>query len=84
MIKYCGLYAENGVHLRYMYQRLSNLLKSNSFFLFGPRGCGKTSLIKNQFKGLKTLWLDLLEEELYRHYLIHPEELLQLDYSSYE
>lgn len=67
-----------------MYQRLSNLLKSNSFFLFGPRGCGKTSLIKKQFKGLKTLWLDLLEEDLYRQYLIHPEELLQLDYSSYE
>jgi predicted AAA+ superfamily ATPase len=51
-----------------MYRRLSNILKSNSFLLFGARGTGKTSLLRREFEGLNTLWIDLLhpaQEELY-------------------
>ena len=45
-----------------MYQRileLSKLLTRKSFFLFGPRGTGKTTLIKNTLKDI--ILIDLLE-----------------------
>jgi uncharacterized protein len=61
-----------------MYQRtlnLPNLLKKKSFFLFGPRGTGKTTLIR------KTLGdafvIDLLEIQTYREYLKNPSILAE-------
>ncbi len=47
-----------------MIPRLYNLSKSNSFFLFGPRGVGKTTLIKQQFPPHKALYIDLLDDNL--------------------
>lgn len=44
-----------------MIQRLTNPLKSNSFFLFGARGTGKTTFLKSFFSVMKTLWFDLLD-----------------------
>ncbi len=49
-----------------MYKRilnLSNLVVKNSYFLFGPRTTGKTSLIKNELPDAITF--DLLEGDIY-------------------
>ena len=47
-----------------MFNRLIKPLISNSFFLFGARGTGKSTLLKSFFKGEKCLWLDLLKMEV--------------------
>ena len=44
-----------------------------SFFLFGPRGTGKSTLIRNHFKN--ALWIDLLKPELLRRFSGNPERL---------
>lgn len=49
---------------------------SKSFFLFGPRGVGKSTLIKSSYT--EALMIDLLEPDLYREYQAHPEKLKQL------
>jgi predicted AAA+ superfamily ATPase len=42
-----------------------------SFFLFGPRGVGKSTWAKQQFP--QALRIDLLDEALYQSYLVDPE-----------
>ncbi len=44
-----------------------------SFFLFGPRGTGKTTWLKRQYKD--ALFIDLLSPELFRLYSARPERL---------
>jgi predicted AAA+ superfamily ATPase len=44
-----------------------------SFFLFGPRGTGKSTLVKQQFPD--ALYLDLLDPEVFRTYSARPEHL---------
>lgn len=45
-----------------MLKREINLLLSNSFFLFGARGTGKTSLLRDAvFAGKNVMYIDLLE-----------------------
>ena len=58
-----------------MYKRiLSSPLKSErSFFLFGPRGVGKTSWVKRNVKN--SIYIDLLKSELYLELLKNPEKL---------
>lgn len=59
-----------------MYQRildLKQLLKKKSFFLFGPRGTGKTTLIKHTLEDATVI--DLLEIKTYRAYLKNPSIL---------
>lgn len=56
-----------------MYKRildLNNLLKKKSFFLFGPRGTGKTTLIRQTLSD--AFVIDLLEIKTYREYLKNP------------
>ncbi len=56
-----------------MYERmldLTKLLKKKSFFLFGPRGTGKTTLIKHTLSGATVI--DFLEIRTYREYLKNP------------
>jgi predicted AAA+ superfamily ATPase len=56
-----------------MYKRtldLTSLLKKKSFFLFGPRGTGKTTLIRNTLAD--AFVIDLLEIKTYREYLRNP------------
>jgi len=56
-----------------MYKRipdLTNLLKKKSFFLFGPRGTGKTTLIQHTLPDVTVI--DLLEIKTYREYLKNP------------
>jgi len=54
---------------------VSRFLKDpgTSFFLFGPRGTGKSTWLHQQFPD--ALWLDLLDRETYRIYAAKPERL---------
>lgn len=57
-----------------MYKRiieLNTLLKKKSFFLFGPRSTGKTTLIENQLDNC-TIY-DLLDAEVYRRLITRPK-----------
>ncbi len=58
-----------------MYRRISNPLLSNSFFLFGGRGTGKSTLLKAILPP-DTLWFDLLQEDLANDLLANPERFL--------
>lgn len=48
----------------------------SSFFLFGPRGTGKSTLAQGCFAD--ALWVDLLRPEILRRYLAWPERLFEL------
>jgi predicted AAA+ superfamily ATPase len=56
-----------------MYSRIIKPPKNKSFFLFGPRGTGKTTWVKSALKD--ALYLDLLEAELYNDLLPNPQRL---------
>lgn len=56
-----------------MYSRLIKPPRNKSFFLFGPRGTGKTTWVKSAFP--KALYLDLLEAELFNDFLANPARL---------
>jgi len=56
-----------------MYTRIIKPPKDKSFFLFGPRGTGKTTWLKSNFP--KAVYLDLLESELYNDFLANPQRL---------
>lgn len=60
-----------------MFSRKINLLTSNSFFLFGARGTGKSTLLTQCFSGVDTLWIDLLQPEVESAYLLSPQRLSQ-------
>lgn len=59
-----------------MYSRLIHPPKNKSFFLFGPRGTGKTTWVKSAFP--KAIYLDLLEAELFNDLLANPGRLENL------
>lgn len=59
-----------------MYSRLIKLPRTKSFFLFGPRGTGKTTLVRTTFPD--ALYLDLLEAELFNDLLANPQRLENL------
>ncbi|MBI3623192.1 ATP-binding protein [Candidatus Pacearchaeota archaeon] len=60
-----------------MFQRLSQLSKDNSFFLFGPRGTGKSTLLEQFFNKNEVFWVDLLDANNEADYLLRPEKLLE-------
>lgn len=47
-----------------------------SYFLFGPRGTGKSTWLKAQYPN--ALWIDLLNLDVLRQYLAAPERLRQV------
>lgn len=49
---------------------------SQSFFLFGPRGTGKSTWLINNFQ--ETLYIDLLSPENYRIYSAKPERIIEI------
>ena len=59
-----------------MYSRLIEPPVDKSFFLFGPRGTGKTTWVKSKFP--KAIYLDLLEAELFNDLLASPQRLENL------
>ena len=61
-----------------MIPRLCNLSKSNSFFLFGPRGTGKTTLIRNQFPNENAVYVNLLDNTLMDQLLLDSTRFIDL------
>ncbi len=57
-----------------MISRLFKHPKTNSFFLFGPRGVGKSYFIRTQFHE-DSIYLNLLDDELYTQLLAKPSRL---------
>jgi predicted AAA+ superfamily ATPase len=55
-----------------MYTRLCNILKTRSFFLFGARGTGKSSLLRQEFEEQSGLWVDLLRDRDFVTYQKNP------------
>ena len=48
---------------------------SSSYFLFGPRGTGKSTWLRHHF--LEALWIDLLDPREQRILRAHPEHLIE-------
>ena len=53
-----------------MIQRSCSFSKNNSFFLFGARGTGKTTLLKSLFSKKDSLFIDLLNVSLFEELLL--------------
>jgi predicted AAA+ superfamily ATPase len=59
-----------------MYDRILSPPKKQSYFLFGPRGTGKSSWVRSTYP--KAAYIDLLEAENYRRLLARPGDLSDL------
>jgi len=59
-----------------MYTRLLNPTPDHSFLLFGPRGTGKTTWIKNKYPN--AIYIDLLNSETYKELIANPNNLSSL------
>ncbi len=66
----------NRIELRSMIPRTIKIPKSNSFFLFGARGTGKSTLLNNLFHPTEALKLDLLLPHHFDPLLRNPQSLL--------
>ena len=62
---------------------LADLLTRKSFFLFGPRATGKSTLIKRQLSETATV-IDLLDSRLYLRLLSSPHDLESIIYSGHK
>jgi len=61
-----------------MFNRLCKPLLSNSFFLFGARGTGKTSLLKVLLPPSEDVyWVDLLDDGIYQELLARPQRFVE-------
>jgi predicted AAA+ superfamily ATPase len=58
-----------------MVSRSFSYPKDNSFFLFGPRGTGKSFFIRHQFE--KSTYIDLLEDQTFQRLLANPSRLIE-------
>jgi len=59
-----------------MYPRLVKPPQAKSFFLFGPRGTGKTTWVRRTFP--QAVYIDLLEAELFTRLTANPQRLESL------
>ncbi|KPL08523.1 ATPase [bacterium SM23_57] len=53
-----------------------------SFFLFGPRGTGKSTFLRKHFPD--ALWIDLLKPDQFRRFSAKPEILIELVHANQE
>lgn len=60
-----------------MFQRLLNPIQTQSYFLFGARGTGKSTFLANRFSKTETLWIDLLNPAVEDYYRQTPQALEQ-------
>ncbi|HLD44937.1 MAG TPA: AAA family ATPase [bacterium] len=58
-----------------MYKREISVPKNNSYFLFGPRGTGKSTLIKQLYPDRESLYVDLLLFQTENQYARDPDLL---------
>ncbi len=49
---------------------------SRGYFLFGPRGTGKSTFLRQQYP--EALWVDLLKPDTFRTYAARPERIIDL------
>lgn len=61
-----------------MFLRLRELTHKNSFFLFGARGTGKSTLLKQRFHQKECLWLDLLDTKIEDQFFRNPSHLYNI------
>lgn len=59
-----------------MYSRIITYQNNKSFFLFGPRGTGKSTWLKTTFP--QALYLDLLKSSLFNDLLAQPQRLEEM------
>ncbi|HSX37730.1 MAG TPA: AAA family ATPase [Chlamydiales bacterium] len=59
-----------------MYNRFLIPPDPHSYFLFGPRGTGKSTWLKARYP--HAYWIDLLDPETLRYFLVAPEKLIQV------
>lgn len=58
-----------------MFNRLASPLKTNSFFLFGARGTGKSTFLQSYLRAEMPFWIDLLDPKQEDRYSLHPDSL---------
>jgi uncharacterized protein len=58
-----------------MFSRFRRFPHKHSFFLFGPRGTGKSTLLRERFNETECLWLDLLDAEVEDRFFRNPGDL---------
>ena len=58
-----------------MFKRLFQPPLSRSFFLFGPRSVGKSTLLQEILPERKALWFDLLDPDLEKSFSQSPAKL---------
>ena len=56
-----------------MFPRQITIPRDKSFFLLGPRGTGKSTLLRHLFP--RALYIDLLDVAVYTDLLMHPDHL---------
>ncbi len=73
--KFPGLYSRFASQLGGMFHRNINIPISRSFFLFGARGTGKSTLLRELFPKELALWIDLLDPVVEEAFAIDPGRL---------
>lgn len=58
-----------------MFKREINPTISNSYFIFGARGSGKTTWLREHFQHIPHVWIDLLDPQVEERFLLRPQEL---------
>jgi len=58
-----------------MYKRIIELTNYHTFFLFGMRGTGKSTLLQERYKNINVMWINLLLAEHYLKYKNNPDLL---------
>ena len=61
-----------------MIQRLVDFPQKQSFFLFGARGCGKTTLLQKRYSKKDSLFVDLLDVRLFQELVLDPGRFVDL------
>lgn len=61
-----------------MVKRLVKISKSHSFFLFGARGTGKSTLLQAEFSEEESLFIDLLDPVVAERLEQNPNELIHI------
>ena len=67
-----------------MIHRHVKISKLQSFFLFGARGVGKSTLLESMLPRHDHLWVDLLAPSQRFQFLRHPERLLEMWHAASE
>lgn len=61
-----------------MFLRLEKFPNKHSFFLFGPRGTGKSTLLKLRFEQESCIWLDLLNPRIEERFSLNAHDLIDI------